>query len=58
MEETKVALEKEIAYAKAHNISVYIYNIGTTKGGVIKEKNGVLKDKNGDIASCKENRPY
>ncbi len=47
------SFEKEIAYAKAHNISVYIYNIGTTKGGVIKEKSGVLKDKNGDIVVVK-----
>jgi Ca-activated chloride channel family protein len=46
---------KEIEYAKAHNISVYIYNIGTTKGGVIKDKNGVLKDKNGDIVVVKRN---
>jgi Ca-activated chloride channel family protein len=46
---------KEIAYAKSHNISVYIYNIGTEKGGVIKDKNGVLKDKNGDIVVVKRN---
>ena len=45
--------EKEIAYAKAHNIVVYIYNIGTTKGGVIKEKSGVLKDKEGNIVVVK-----
>ena len=44
---------KEIAYCKAHNIVVYIYNIGTQKGGVIKDKNGVLKDKNGDIVVVK-----
>ena len=44
---------KEIAYAKEHNIAVYIYNIGTDKGGVIKDKNGVLKDKNGDIVVVK-----
>lgn len=44
---------KEIAYAKAHNIAVYIYNIGTDKGGVIKDKNGVLKDKKGDIVVVK-----
>lgn len=36
---------EELAYAKAHNIYIYIYNIGTKKGGVIKDKNGVLKDK-------------
>jgi len=44
---------KEIAYAKEHNIVVYIYNIGTTKGGVIKDENGVLKDKNGNIVVVK-----
>jgi len=47
------SFQKDIAYAKAHNISVYIYNIGTTKGGVIKDKNRILKDKNGDIVVVK-----
>lgn len=47
------SFDKEIAYAKAHNIVVYIYNIGTRKGGVIKEKTGILKDKNGDIVVVK-----
>ena len=45
--------DKEIAYAKEHNISVYIYNIGTEKGGVIKSKQGILKDKKGDIVVVK-----
>lgn len=44
---------KELTYAKEHNIAIYIYNIGTDKGGVIKDKNGVLKDKNGDIVVVK-----
>jgi len=44
---------REIAYAKEHHIVVYIYNIGTDKGGVIKDNNGVLKDKNGDIVVVK-----
>jgi len=44
---------EEIAYSKKHNIVVYIYNIGTDKGGIIKDKNGVLKDKNGDIVVVK-----
>ena len=44
---------KEIAYAKAHNLVVFIYNIGTKKGGVIKDKNGILKDKKGDIVVVK-----
>ncbi len=47
--------DKEIAYAKEHNIVVFIYNIGTTKGGVIEDKNGVLKDKKGDIVVVKRN---
>ncbi len=46
---------KEIAYAKEHNIVVYIYGIGTDKGGIIKTENGVLKDKNGDIVIVKRN---
>ncbi len=51
----KKDFSEEIDYAKAHNISIYIYNIGTIKGGVVKEKNGVLKDKNGDIVIVKRN---
>jgi Ca-activated chloride channel family protein len=49
----ETSFKKEIAYAKEHNIAVYIYNIGTTKGGVIKDRSGVLKDKNGDIVVVK-----
>ncbi len=45
----------EIAFAKTHNIKVYIYTIATKKGGVIKTENGVLKDKNGDIVVVKLN---
>lgn len=45
--------KNEIAYAKEHNIVVYVYNIGTDKGGVIKDKNGVLKDKEGNIVVVK-----
>ncbi|MDX1808808.1 MAG: VWA domain-containing protein [Sulfurospirillaceae bacterium] len=47
--------DKEIAYAKKHHIVVFIYNIGTDKGGVIKTQNGVLKDKNGNIVVVKIN---
>jgi Ca-activated chloride channel homolog len=32
--------DNEIAYAKTHNINVYIYNIGTLKGGIIKDDKG------------------
>lgn len=31
---------KEIAYAKTHNMTIYIYNIGTKKGGIIKDDKG------------------
>jgi Ca-activated chloride channel family protein len=44
---------KEIAYSKKNRIVVYIYNIGTDKGGVIKDKNGVLKDRSGNIVVVK-----
>ncbi len=47
--------QKEIDYAKAHNLKVYIYAIGTKKGGVIKTNDGVLKDKNGNIVVVKLN---
>lgn len=47
--------DEEIAYAKAHNIVVFVYNIGTDQGGVIKTPNGVLKDKNGNIVVVKIN---
>ncbi len=47
--------EKEISYAKEHHISVFVYAIGTKKGGVIKSKNGVLKDQKGDIVVVKLN---
>jgi len=46
---------KEIAYAKEEGILLFIYAIGTEKGGVIKTKNGVLKDQKGDIVVVKRN---
>lgn len=46
---------KEIAYAKEHHIVVYIYGVGTKKGGVLKGANGMLKDKRGDIVVVKLN---
>ena len=49
------SFDKEIEYAKEHDIAIYIYNIGTKKGGVIKTKDGVLKDKKGDIVVVKRN---
>ena len=47
--------KEEITYAKTHNIFIFIYNIATKKGGVIKTKNGVFKDKKGDIVVVKRN---
>ena len=47
--------EKEISYAKEHNIKVFVYAVATHKGGVIKTKDGVLKDKNGDIVVTRLN---
>ena len=47
---------KEIKYAKENSITVYIYNIGTIKGGTIPTANGILKDnKNGNIVIVKRN---
>lgn len=46
---------KEIAYAKEHGIVVFVYNIGTPKGGVIKDEHGVIKDEKGDIVVVKRN---
>ncbi len=51
----KKVYDKEIAYAKEHGITLFIYDIGTDKGGVIKTEHGVLKDKNGDIVVVKRN---
>jgi Ca-activated chloride channel family protein len=47
--------KKEIAYAKERGITLFVYAIGTKKGGVIKTENGVLKDKKGDIVVVKRN---
>ncbi len=51
----KSDFSEEIAYAKEHNIVVFVYNIGTEKGGVISDKNGALSDKNGDIVVVRLN---
>jgi Ca-activated chloride channel family protein len=48
-------LSAEIEYAKANNISVFIYAIGTQKGGVIQGQNGVIKDAQGNIVVSKLN---
>jgi len=46
---------EEIAYAKEHHIVVFVYNIGTAKGGVIPDENGAMTDKNGDIVVVRLN---
>ncbi len=51
----KKDFSEEISYAKNHNIVVFVYNIGTQKGGVIPEVTGALTDKNGDIVVVRLN---
>jgi Ca-activated chloride channel family protein len=51
----KTDFSEEIAYAKAHNIVVFVYNIGTEKGGVIETENGALTDQKGDIVVVRRN---
>lgn len=51
----KEDFDKEIAYAKAHGIVVFVYNIGTEKGGVIPTQHGAMTDKNGDIVVVRRN---
>jgi Ca-activated chloride channel family protein len=45
----------EIDYAKKMGITLFIYAIGSDKGGVIKTDSGVLKDNKGDIVVVKRN---
>lgn len=51
----KANFNEEIKYAKDHNIVVYIYNIASKQGGIIKDKNGIVKDKNNNIVIVKAN---
>ncbi|MDA3946287.1 MAG: VWA domain-containing protein [Helicobacteraceae bacterium] len=46
---------EEIAYAKKHNIVLFAYNIGTTKGGIIPDEKGALTDAKGDIVVVRLN---
>ncbi len=46
---------QEIEYAKRHNIKVFVYAIGSNKGGVLKENGELVKDKNGNIVVLKRN---
>jgi len=51
----KTDFDEEIAYAKAHDIVVFVYNIGTEKGGVIPGEGGAMTDKKGDIIVVRRN---
>jgi len=51
----KTDFSKEIAYAKEHHIVVFVYNIGTKKGGVIPTDEGAMTDKHGDIVVVRRN---
>ncbi len=51
----KKDFSEEIAYAKAHNIVVFVYNIGTEKGGVIETGHGAMTDDKGDIVVVRRN---
>jgi len=51
----KSDFSKEINYAKTHNITIFVYAIGSKKGGIIKTKQGILKDKNDNIVVVKLN---
>jgi Ca-activated chloride channel family protein len=51
----KKDFKDEIKYAKKNNITIYIYNIGSKKGGIIDTPNGALKDKDGNIVIVQRN---
>ena len=51
----KTDFKDEVQYAKKNNITIYIYNIGTKKGGIIDTPNGALKDNNGNIVVVQRN---
>ncbi len=46
---------QEINYANKFNLKVFIFDISSKDGGVIKDENGILKDSNNDIVIIKEN---
>ncbi|BDY11712.1 vWA domain-containing protein [Hydrogenimonas cancrithermarum] len=51
----KKEFSKEIAYARAHGIKVFIYAIGTEKGGVMKSDGGIVRDSVGNIVITRLN---
>ncbi len=46
---------KEIDYARRHAIKVFVYAIGTDKGGVMKTDHGVVRDEKGNIVITRLN---
>ncbi|WP_457597451.1 vWA domain-containing protein [Hydrogenimonas sp.] len=46
---------KEIAYAKAHGIRVFVYAVATRKGGVMRLKEGVVRDSDGNVVVTRLN---
>ncbi len=46
---------KEIAFAKKNGITVFVYAIGTRKGGVMKFDSGVVRDDKGEIVVTRLN---
>ncbi len=46
---------KEIEYAKKHKITLFICNIATLKGGIIKTDSGALTDSSGNIVIVRRN---
>ncbi len=46
---------QEIEYAKSNNITLFIYNIATSRGGIIETEDGALNDKDGNIVVVRRN---
>ncbi|MEA3371604.1 MAG: VWA domain-containing protein, partial [Campylobacterota bacterium] len=49
------SFSEEIAFAKKHNIAVFVLGLGTQKGAPIKQKNGEFIKHNGEIIVSKLN---
>jgi len=51
----KKDFKDELEYAKQNNITIYVYNIGTKKGGVIEVNGKAMTDKKGNIVVVRLN---
>ncbi|RUA06090.1 MAG: hypothetical protein DSY43_02840 [Gammaproteobacteria bacterium] len=51
----KSDFSKEISYANAHNLTIFVFDIATRSGSTIKDKKGILKDEGGNIVIVKSN---